>query len=90
LLTNPSQHSPLTFTDESAPDFIPAKITIIVTCAVAVGLALLLRAYYMWENKRRDKLAATQQHGILGHGHQEDVEFADITDRQNKEFRYRL
>ena len=85
-------HSPLTFTDSSAPNFIPAKITIIVTCAVAVGLALLLRAYYSWENGRRDKLAATtaQQEGILGHGHRDDVEFADITDRQNKEFRYRL
>jgi hypothetical protein len=44
----------------------------------------------MWENKRRDKLTAAQQQGILGVGHLEDVEFADITDRQNKEFRYRL
>jgi hypothetical protein len=86
----PSHRSPLTFTSQSAPDYIPAKITIIVTCAVAVVLALTLRAYYMWENKRRDKLAATQQQGILGVGHLEDVEFADITDRQNKEFRYRL
>jgi len=81
---------PLTFTSQSAPDYIPAKITIIVTCAVAVVLALTLRAYYMWENKRRDKLAAAQQQGILGQGHLEDVEFADITDRQNKGFRYRL
>jgi hypothetical protein len=79
-----------TFTSQSAPEYIPAKITIIVTCAVAVVLALTLRAYYMWENKRRDKLAAAQQQGILGQGHLEDVEFADITDRQNKEFRYRL
>lgn len=76
---------PLTFTGESAPDYIPAKITIIVTCAVAVVLALLLRAYYMWENKRRNKLAAE---GVLDH--QADIEFADVTDRKNKEFRYRL
>jgi len=86
----PSHHSPLTFTSQSAPDYIPAKITIIVTCAIAVVLALTLRAYYMWENKRRDKLTAAQQQGILGQGHMVDVEFADITDRQNKEFRYRL
>lgn len=76
---------PLTFTEESAPDFIPAKITIIVTCAVAVVLAFMLRAYYMWENKRRDKLV---DQGVLGH--QADIEFADLTDRKNKEFRYRL
>lgn len=76
---------PLTFTEKSAPDYIPAKITIVITCAVAVVLALLLRAYYMWENKRRDNLV---HQGVLGH--QEDIEFADITDRMNKEFRYRL
>lgn len=49
-------------------------------------LALVLRAYYVWENKRRDKLASQ---GVLG-GHQEDIEFADVTDRRNGEFRYRL
>jgi hypothetical protein len=76
---------PLTFTQQSAPGYIPAKITIIVTCAVAVGLTLVLRFYYMWENKRRDKLVAQ---GVLGH--QADIEFSDVTDRKNKEFRYRL
>ncbi|KAM0720371.1 hypothetical protein Q7P37_004507 [Cladosporium fusiforme] len=76
---------PLTFTEKSAPDYIPAKITIVITCAVAVVLALLLRAYYMWENKRRDNMV---HQGVLGH--QEDIEFADVTDRMNKEFRYRL
>jgi hypothetical protein len=76
---------PLTFTQQSAPGYIPAKITIIVTCAVAVVLTLVLRYYYMWENKRRDKLVAQ---GVLGH--QADIEFSDVTDRKNKEFRYRL
>lgn len=76
---------PLTFTQESAPNYIPAKIVIIVTCSVAVVLTLVLRCYYMWENKRRDKLVAQ---GELGH--QDDIEFSDVTDRKNKEFRYRL
>lgn len=47
----------------------------------------------MWENKRRDKLAAQGilDRGVDGHGGQlEDVEFADITDRRNLGFRYRL
>ncbi|GAB7322088.1 hypothetical protein MBLNU13_g03122t1 [Cladosporium sp. NU13] len=76
---------PLTFTQQSAPNYIPAKITIIVTCSVAVVLTLALRMYYMRENKRRDKLVAQ---GALGH--RTDIEFADVTDRKNKEFRYQL
>lgn len=39
----------------------------------------------MWENKRRDNMA---DQGVLGH--LQDIEFADVTDRKNKEFRYRL
>lgn len=76
---------PLTFTGKSAPDYIPAKITIIVTCAVAAVLTVVLRMYYVWENKRRDGLV---EEGVVGHV--DDVEFADVTDRRNKEFRYNL
>lgn len=76
---------PLTFTEQSAPNYIPAKITIIVTCAIAVVLTLVLRGYYVWENKRREKLVAQ---GALGH--QADIEFADQTDRKNNQFRYQL
>ncbi|KAI7348502.1 major facilitator superfamily transporter [Hortaea werneckii] len=76
---------PLTFTGKSAPQYIPAKITIIVTCAVAAVLTIMLGFYYKWENKRRDHLAAE---GKIAHVR--DVEFSDVTDRHNKEFRYRL
>lgn len=80
---------PLTFTSSSAPSYIPAKITIVVTCAVASLLALVLRAYYSWENRRRDKLAAAR--GVLDGGeHVVGAEFADVTDRKNMEFRYKL
>lgn len=72
---------PLTFRQEDAPDFIPAKIVIVVTCVVAAGLALLLRMYYMWENKRRDKKGVERV---------PDSEFLDLTDRENKRFRYSL
>lgn len=72
---------PLTFRQDDAPDFVPAKITIIVTCAVAAGLAMLLRAYYTWENKRRDNLGGERV---------KDEEFLDLTDKENKHFRYRL
>ncbi|KAF9870869.1 hypothetical protein CkaCkLH20_11541 [Colletotrichum karsti] len=76
---------PLTFTAESAPDYIPAKTAIIVTCGLAMIFTLILRFYYIWENKRRDRLVQT---GELGH--LQDVEFSDMTDRVNKEFRYTL
>jgi predicted MFS family arabinose efflux permease len=73
---------PLTFRQADAPDFVPAKITIVVTCAFAAVMALILRAYYMWENKRRDKL-------ILGE-RVANEEFLDLTDKENKNFRYKL
>jgi F0F1-type ATP synthase membrane subunit a len=73
---------PLTFRKGDAPDYIPAKISIIVTCGVAMALAALLRFYYVWENKRRDRM--------VDGSHEKDVEFMDRTDRENIEFRYRL
>ncbi|KAF6826090.1 allantoate permease [Colletotrichum musicola] len=76
---------PLTFTADSAPEYIPAKIAIIVTCGLAMVFTLMLRFYYVWENKRREKLVRSG-----GPGHLKDVEFSDMTDRVNKEFRYTL
>ncbi|KAK4974357.1 hypothetical protein LTR42_005000 [Elasticomyces elasticus] len=57
----------------------------IVTCAFAACVTIVLQFYYIRENKRRDGLKAA---GDLGHIH--DIEFSDRTDRENKEFRYRL
>ena len=75
---------PLTFRAQDSPDYTPAKITIIVACAIAVVLTAMLRVYYVWENKRRDKLMEETQMD-----HKVDIEFSDITDRMNKEFRYK-
>lgn len=72
---------PLTFRQADAPNFTPAKITIIVTCAFAAVMAIVLRVYYIWENKRRDRVAE---------GHVMNEEFLDLTDHENKRFRYRL
>jgi hypothetical protein len=71
---------PLTFRDEDAPEFIPAKITIVaVDSTVLVAIAILL-AYYRWENKSRDKVVVE---------HRPDVEFSDLTDKENLELRYK-
>jgi MFS family permease len=71
---------PLTFRDQDAPQYIPAKITIFVTNAISIALTFVLLGYYMWENKRRDKL-------MMGVPHTENVEFMDLTDKENMEFR---
>ncbi|PSK60358.1 High-affinity nicotinic acid transporter [Elsinoe australis] len=72
---------PLTFRGSASGAFV----AIIVTCLFAAAVAILLRFYYMWENKRRDKLMVEK-----GLHHRTDVEFADKTDRENLEFRYTL
>ncbi|KAF2224779.1 major facilitator superfamily domain-containing protein [Elsinoe ampelina] len=72
---------PLTFRGSAQGAFV----AIIVTCLFAAVMAVVLRFYYMLENRRRDKLAASR-----GLEHKQDVEFSDKTDRENLEFRYTL
>ncbi|KAF2662582.1 MFS general substrate transporter [Lophiostoma macrostomum CBS 122681] len=72
---------PLTFRNQDKPEYIPAKITIVAvdsTCVIAIAILL---DYYRWENSRRDK------EGIQ---HQENIEFSDMTDRENRELRYKF
>lgn len=71
---------PLTFRTEDEPNYIPAKIAIVVTISVAIVFTFALRTYYVWENRRRDR----SQEGAV---HQENSEFLDMTDRENGEFR---
>ncbi|KAJ6110629.1 hypothetical protein N7486_002864 [Penicillium sp. IBT 16267x] len=73
----------LTFRTNDAPNYIPAKISIVATIAVAMFCTFLLRCYYMWENRRRN-----QQHE--GDVRQEDSGFLDLTDRDNRQFRVSL
>jgi hypothetical protein len=74
---------PLTFRTTDEPDFIPAKVTIVDMCAISIASACALRAYYLWENKRRD--ARKSETSPV-----ENSEFADTTERENTEFRYRV
>ncbi|KAI0004772.1 allantoate permease [Xylariaceae sp. FL0662B] len=74
---------PLTFRDVDKPGYLPAKITIVASTAVAVLATAVLMAYYARENRRRDRLHP-------GLEHKENSEFLDLTDRENEEFRYRL
>lgn len=71
---------PLTFRTEDEPEYIPAKIALVATQAVAIVFILALRFYYVWENGRRDK-------NMEGYDHEENSEFLDLTDKENREFR---
>jgi len=71
--------APLTFTGYTAPNYLPAKIAIVASCGLAVVLTLVLLSIYARENKRRDRSTTGE--------HVQDVEFMDLTDQQNKEFR---
>lgn len=78
---------PLTFREEDAPDFIPAKIAIMVSCAFALATIAVLMVYYRWENNRREhKIERTAREGRGG----ENLEFLDFTDKMNRGFRYKL
>ena len=70
---------PLTFTQQSAPNYIPAKITIIVTCSVSVVLTLALRVYYTWENKKR--ASGQRDHLVEGKTEEEILAMGDESPR---------
>lgn len=73
---------PETFRDKDAPQYIPAKITIVAILSVSIVATIVLDLLYAWENKKRDN------------GDTPDLppnyEFMDLTDKQNRNFRYLL
>ncbi|KAK5683192.1 hypothetical protein LTS10_004723 [Elasticomyces elasticus] len=74
---------PLTFSGATAPQYIPAKVTIMAALALAVLSTLALRTLYVLENKKRDRVAIEEGEPE----HMTDVEFMDLTDQQNRTFR---
>ncbi|CAJ2506794.1 Uu.00g079800.m01.CDS01 [Anthostomella pinea] len=71
---------PQTFREEDAPEYLAAKVTIVVSSIVAAAATGVLMAYYAWENRSRDRRHA-------GVDHTQNSEFFDLTDRENREFR---
>ncbi len=71
---------PETFRKGDAPEYLPAKITIVVTTAVAICLTIVLRIIYQMENRRRERRGVGVEHKV-------NQEFLDLTDRENEEFR---
>ncbi|OAA69795.1 Major facilitator superfamily domain, general substrate transporter [Cordyceps fumosorosea ARSEF 2679] len=71
---------PLTFRDKDKPEYIPAKIAMVITNAFAGVCISVLVMYYKWENRRRDRIYANMEHVP-------NSEFFNLTDRENHEFR---
>lgn len=69
---------PQTFQARDAPEYLPAKITVLATQGVAALLAMVLFAYYAWSNRRREHAQAEP----------DALEWTDLTDKENKSFRY--
>jgi hypothetical protein len=75
---------PQLFQAADAPSYNAAKITLIVTMAAVVLLALVLRQLTVWENAKRDR----EQAGYEEDASVADLAFLDLTDIQNRRFRY--
>ncbi|KAI4170907.1 MAG: hypothetical protein LQ343_004671 [Gyalolechia ehrenbergii] len=78
---------PQTFQAKDAPDYIPAKITVLATQAAAALISFLLFLYYVWANKRKDTPLASAESQRVG-GRSEAQLWEDQTDKQNPTFRY--
>lgn len=73
---------PETFQAADAPQYIPAKMTIVIVLSCSMLITLLLMFLNSRENKKRDR-----------HGHVEmpyNYEFMDLSDKENPNFRYLL
>ncbi|KAH8805071.1 major facilitator superfamily domain-containing protein [Xylogone sp. PMI_703] len=73
---------PETFQDKDGPQYIPAKITIVATLAAAIVVTVALDMLYWWDNKKR----SNEEPQDLP----PNYEFLDLTDKQNRNFRYLL
>lgn len=78
---------PQTFRSSDAPAYNKAKAGCVGCYSAAIILMIFLTAYNVLENRKRDR-----QREALGDQYivPENVEFADLTDYQNPEFRYRV
>ncbi|BEJ05647.1 hypothetical protein CcaverHIS641_0301690 [Cutaneotrichosporon cavernicola] len=73
---------PQTFRDKDAPVYAPALLTFVICNSINLGILVALFFYYRWENIKRDRL--------YGKPAPDEDHFVDLTDRENKSFRYVL
>lgn len=78
---------PQTFRSNEAPHFQTAKGAIVGCYAADIICINILYFSYYFDNRRRDKLKEQTGDSYV---EVENIEFADLTDKENPEFRYSL
>lgn len=73
---------PQTFQARNAPQYIPAKITVLATQGVGAVLALVLFSYYLWINDARNRKEAPVEDEM------DEAKWSNLTDKENRSFRY--
>lgn len=76
---------PQTFRAEDAPQYTPAKITVLASQANGGLVATLLFLYYLWANKRKDAAVGRSLEDEDG---SDPSLWDNLTDKENKSFRY--
>ncbi|KAF8251460.1 MFS general substrate transporter [Wilcoxina mikolae CBS 423.85] len=74
--------SPMSFQAKDAPQYTPAKILVLASQAAVGFVALGLRGYYGYENRRRDVAQSTDDDSVG------DRAWLNLTDCENKAFQY--
>ena len=75
---------PQTFIAKQAPNYHGAKVAIVVCNVVSLACVVGIYISYYLDNKRRDALPPVDM------SHIDHYEFADLTDKENPNFRYAL
>ncbi|KAJ7486963.1 major facilitator superfamily domain-containing protein [Mycena latifolia] len=79
---------PQLFKPKDAPQYIPAKIVLLVSQLVSAVLAIILRVYYGWQNSRKDAVEGREREA--GEAKEiPNIEWLNLTDKENKTFRYK-
>lgn len=81
---------PQTFQAKDAPDYNPAKIAMVICFAICMSDFLLIRYLAVRENRKRDLAAAQETIESKKLHSDRDAAILDLTDRENKSFRYSL
>ncbi|OQN97274.1 hypothetical protein B0A48_16816 [Cryoendolithus antarcticus] len=76
---------PQTFQARDAPRYLPAKHAVLATQCAAAALALVLLAYYKRSNDKKDRSGNV---GDEASDALDEENWANLTDKQNKTFRY--
>ena len=79
---------PQTFQAKDAPQYTPAKITVLATQAAGACMAMVLFLYYVFANRRKDAKYGVQSTSGEVTEISEADRWANRTDRENATFRY--